>query len=786
MPRVRQIQQRFTAGEIDPSMLARSDVDQYYSAAETLTNVETTPQGGFRRARGLAFRDRVLKQLTRETSYTVTAPNGGTTANLTDNNTATVFTTTTAVGTNNPYVVAQLDLSSAKAMGKVEALGVSLSSGTSNEFFIQYSTNGTTWFTAGAALSLSNTAKDFTRRVCASARYARLVRIGSTNLAGVTVTVKDMQVWIEGALSAVRKRAFVFNNSQTYELVFTDKNIAVYRNKQYVIDIRNEDLSSANVQFMNIAQAGDTAILFNKNVQTKTLIRGADHDIWTLANATFDAIPYYNFVPSNTNPAVTLTPSAATGNVTLTAGAATFTAADVGQYIEGNGGRARVVAYTSTTVVKARVEIPFIDTAAIASGAWTMMRGYEPAWSSTRGWPASGVFHEGRLVIGGSRDRPTTLWLSRTGDYFDFDLGQLLDDDAIEFTIGGDYNGIINVYAGRALMVFTAGGEFIVSQQLGDPITPANMNLKRQSSIGSQENLNPQEFEGDVLYVQRGGQSIQGFVYDVNVDAYSNNFVSLLSSHLVKVPVDYALRRATSTDEGAYLLLVRNDGQASIANILRSQNITSFARRTTDGTFKAVNVEADTMWFTVERVINGETRYWLESLESENLLDASVRLTSGLPSGVMTGLDHLEGKTVKVIMDNSIVDTAIVTGGQITLERNPVASIEVGLDFTPVVKDLPVEIQQIGTAMGMKFNISDITLRLKDTANIVVNGKSVAFRGFGPSGGGSPLDAAPPSFTGIKTIRGFLGYDLTGQVTITQNEPLPMNVLAMVKRVKAS
>jgi len=786
MPMVRQIQQRFTAGELDPAMLGRSDVDQYYSAAETLTNVVTTPQGGFKRCPGLANRDRILKQLTRETSYSVTAPNGGTTANLTDNNTATVFTTTTAIGVNNPYVVAQLDLSSSKAMGKIEALGVSLSSGTSNEFFIQYSVNGSTWFNAGAALSLTSTAKDFTRRVCASARYARLVRIGSTNLAGVTVTVKDMQVWTEGAKSKVKMRAFTFNNAQTYNLVFTDKNIAVYRNKQYVIDIRHEDLLSDNVPYVNITQSGDTAILFNKNVQTKTLLRGSDHDIWTLSNTVFSSIPYYNFVPANTNPATTLTPSAATGNVTLTAGTAQFTAADIGQYIEGNGGRARIVSYTSTTVVKAVVEIPFIDTTAIASGNWIIMRGYEAAWSSTRGWPTSGVFHEGRLVVGGSRDRPTTLWLSRVGDYFDFDLGQLLDDDAIEYTIGGDYNEIINVYSGRALMAFTASAEYIVPQSLGDPITPANMNLKRQTSIGSQSLLPVVEFEGGVLYNQRGGQSIQEFVYEQSVDGFINNFVSLLSSHLVKVPVDFSLRRATSTDEGAYLLLVREDGNASIANILRSQNITSFARRTTDGTFRACGVEGDTMWFAVNRVINGDDRDWLENIETSNLLDASTRLTSGLPTTTMTGLEHLEGKTVKVIMDNSIVQNSTVTGGQITLSRAPTTSIEVGLNFTPVVKDLPVEIQQIGTAMGLYFNISEVTLRVKDTSNILVNGKFVNFRGFGPSGGGSPLDAAPPLFTGIKTMRGFLGYDLTGQVTITQNEPLPMNVLAVVKRVKAS
>lgn len=788
MPKVRQIQQRFTSGEVDPAMLARSDVDQYYSAAETMTDVVTIPQGGFKRRGGLANRAPIMKQITRETAYTVTAPNGGTTGNLTDNDIATLFTTTVAIGTTNPYVVAQLDLGSAKAIGKIEVRSLSLSSGTSSEFFVQTSNDAAAWTTRGAALTVGATAKDYTRRAHVSARYIRLVRIGSTNLAGVMVTVKDMQAWIEGAKSKVRFRAFLFNNTQTYQFIFTDKNIAVYRNKQYVIDIRFEALASDNVPYVYLANRGDTAIIFNKNVQTQTMVRGADNDLWTLTALTWDKVPFFNFVPNNSAPATTLTPSASTGNITLTAGVATFTAADVDQYIEGNGGRARIVAFTSTTVVKAAIVIPFIDVSAMASGSWFIQRGYEAAWSSTRGWPAKGSFHEGRLVVGGSRDRPTTLWLSRINNYFNYDLGQLLDDDAIEFTIDGDYNEIVNVYSGRALMVFTTAAEYVVLQQFGDPITPANMNLRRQTSVGSEVDLPLAEFEGGVLYTQRGGQSIQEFANEEGQDTiFGNKFVSLLSSQLVKKPVDFALRKATSTNEGAYLLLVRNDGNATIGNILRSQNITAFCRMTTDGTFIACGVEDTAIWFAVNRVINGDDRDWAETLEDDNILDASVRLTSGLPTGTMSGLDHLEGESVNIIMDGSIVQKAVtVTGGAVTLTRNPTTSIEVGLPFYPVVKDLPVEIPQIGTAMGLKFNLSDIVLRLKDTGNIVVNGKSPPFRGFGPSGGGSPMDMAPPLFTGIKKMVGFKGYDLTGQVTITQNETLPMTVLAITKRVRAS
>lgn len=779
------IQQRYTAGEIDPTMIARSDFDGYYSAAETMTNVKTFPQGGFRRADGLAMRDKVLKQLTRETSYSVTAPNGGTTANLVDDNIATTFVTTTAIGTTNPYVVAVLNLGSSKAIGKIEVRGLSLSSGSSSEFFLQTSPDNINWTTRGTALSVTATAKTYTRRVCASVQYVRLVRIGSTNLAGVTVTVQDMQLFIEGALSAVKLIPFVFNNDQTYELVFTDKNIAIYKDKNYVIDLRADDYTHSRIKQINATSLADTMVIFNPAVPTKSLVRGTADDLWTLSNVTWAFIPYYDFVPTTITVAATLTPSAVNGNINLTASVGSFTVNDVNQYIEGNSGRARITAFTSATVVKAVVEIPFADTTAISSGNWYILGGYEPAWSATRGYPATGTFHEGRLYIGGSRDRPTTLWGSRVDDYFDFDPGQILDDDGIEFTLGGDYNGITRIYSGRALMVFTAGGEYIVSQNFGEPITPLKMNLKRQSSIGSEPDLRTIELEGAVMYYQRGGQSIQEFIYDNTQDAYTNNIVSLISSHLVKNPVDIDARKATSTDQGAYLHIVRSDGTLSIGNILRSQKITSFVRRTTNGTFIACGVEDEISWFVVQRIINGETRYWLETFEESHISDASIRLTSNLPVGTMTGLSHLEGQTVKVYVDGFIDSSAaVVTNGSVTLNNNPTTSIEVGLAFDILVKDLPAENVKIGSTIGMTMGISEVSIRMRNTSDVVVNGTPIFFRGFGPAGGGSPLDFPPPQFTGIKNVKGFLGYDSTAQLTITQSEPMPIEILAVNKKVR--
>jgi hypothetical protein len=137
----------------------------------------------------------------------------------------------------------------------------------------------------------------------------------------------------------------------------------------------------------------------------------------------------------------------------------------------------------------------------------------EPAFSSRRGWPVSCGFHQDRLVIGGSRDLPNRLWLSKSADLFNFDLGEGLDDEAIEFAILSDQvNAIRGVFSGRHLQVFTSGAEFMVT---GDPLTPGNVQLKRQTRIGSptQRYIPPRDVDGATLFVARSGRELREFLF---------------------------------------------------------------------------------------------------------------------------------------------------------------------------------------------------------------------------------------------------------------------------------
>ena len=795
---IRTTQHKFTSGELDPLLLGRTDIDRYYGAAETMTNVNILAQGGFKRADGLEFLERMYRQATRETSPSITTPNGGTGANANDDDTSTTLVTTTNISTTDPYVVVQYDLGSQKDLGFIDVVGCKLTSATnSTEFFIQVSTDNSVWTSLDGALDLSTVSVTRRRGARGTYRYARLVRIGSTDLTTDKVTLQEFNVFVEESTNSNTKLIpFEFSVDDSYMLAITDKNIAVYKNGIFQVDVRSNRITNSIISNLKHTQSADTAIFVEGNLVTQKLIRQGADDKWLMSDISFDSIPKFDFDSVVTAPTGTLTPSATSGIITLTASAGTpFSTSSVGQYLQGtlNAGRARIIEYVSTTVVRCITEIPFYSTAAMATGDWEYLTGFEDVWSATRGYPKTVTFHRGRLWFGGSGDstkgRPQTIWGSKIGLYFDFDLGSLYDDEGIDATLETDQvNEIVNLKSSNGnLLILTTGNEFAVVSSSTVNITPENFNPVPISQFGSERGFITGVIDNNNLFIQRGGKSIIRYTYDTIQQFSDSENISWLSSHLIYNPLDFAVRKSTSVEENNLALFINGDNQLVMGTILFLQKVIGFSKRetinSTAGKFLNVGVDVGQIYIVVERTVNGSTHKYLERLQDDLLLDSSVYYAGVFPTDTFTGLDHLEGETLKVIADGYVLDDVTVSGGSVTISREATTSCEIGLKFTPTVKTLPIEIIQVGTKIGLKKRISEVVLRVKDTGDFTVNNYQVSFRTFGEAGDGSPLNAVPPSFTGDKKIKGILGWDERKQITISQTEPTELKVLSVTMNV---
>jgi len=577
---------------------------------------------------------------------------------------------------------------------------------------------------------------------------------------------------------------FEFSTSQSYMLLFVNNRMYIYKNKVLVTNINasgndylTTTISSSYITFMDYAQSADTLIVVHEDMQPKQITRGASDSTWTISDITFEYIPQYAFTLSTTSGSHNLTPSEVDGNITITTSGGTFSASDVGQYIEANDGigRARIVNFVSSSEVDAIVEIPFFNTDAISAGSWFIERGYEDTWSASKGWPRTVTFHQGRLYFGGSKSRPNTIFASRVARFFDFNPGETLDDDAIVATLATDsVNAITGLFAGRDLQIFTKGGEFFISQASLDPITPNNIVVSTATRRGAKEGIKPVGAESGTLFIQRAGKALREFLFsDVELSYISNN-ISLLSSHLLKSPSDMALRKATSTDDGDLLLIVNEqDGSLATYSILRGQNVIAPSLCTVDGTFEKVAVDVDTIYFVVKRTINGSTVYYIEAFNDDNTTDSNVLLIGASLPGTttVTGLNHLEGKTVKVIVDDVMQNEKVVSSGQIIIDSVPTAYIEIGLDYIPEVKTLPVELKlSSGNIIAQRKRIVEATANMYLTQNLTLNGNDFIF-------------TAGEFYTGLKRRKPMLGYDKKGQMTFSQSEPLFFTLLGIEFKV---
>jgi hypothetical protein len=576
---------------------------------------------------------------------------------------------------------------------------------------------------------------------------------------------------IAGAAGDGKLIPFEFNTDQTYLLCVTNLQIAVYAGASLMATL-TAPWGAADIAQLAWTQSADTLLLTHPDHPPKKLTRGAG-GVWALNDWNFFTEnnilrqPYFKFAGAE----VTVTPSATTGTITITASSGVFTEAHENTRMRINGKEILITDFASATVVTASVIQTLTGTTATID--WE-----EQAFSPARGYPATVAFHQDRLVIGGSRDLPNRLWFSKSGDLFNFDLATGLDDEGIEFAILSDQvNAIRGIFSGRHLQVFTSGAEWMVT---GDPLTPAAVQIRRQTRTGSvtTRHVPPVNVDGATLFVARNRQEIREFIYTDVEQAYQSTDLALLSRHIITNPVDqdYDSKRRL-------LIVVREDGKFATLTVFRAEQVAAWTLHETFGLVKSVAVSGDAVYMLVARGDN----YSIEKFDDELNLDAALTGTSGTPTATWSGLAHLNGKTVSVVGDGFVLQNRVVSGGSVTLERT-VSNVEIGLGFTHIIEPLPPGAAG-GAGTARKIRLVEGVFRVQDTAAMRLDTgrglRDVSLRQLGEE---EILDAPPPLVNGDIRVRSLGWRNFTDKPLwrIEQSAPLPFTLLAVTANIRAN
>ncbi len=425
--------------------------------------------------------------------------------------------------------------------------------------------------------------------------------------------------------------------------------------------------------------------------------------------------------------------------------------------------------------------------------AWTLANisftAAPAAWGAGT-YPSCVTFFEQRLWFGYLQ----TLWASKSGDFSNMTVGTSAGD-GLAYTIGSQQaNKLQWLAAGKILVAGTAGGEYKISaSSLDEAITPSNVRVAKQSSYGS-DYKEALPIADIILYLQRSKRKIREFTYNSLEDSYASPDMTVLARHLFNNDINYM-----SYQQEPYSIVwcVKADGVLLAFTYHRLEGITAWSKHVTDGDFEAVasiygqNGNNET-WVVVNRTIGGVTKRYVEMLEypfDDTTLDSdecffvdSGLSYSGVSTTTLSGLSHLEGETVSVLANGVVFDNAVVASGSITLKLATVTTAATracaGLPITSILQTMRPEAGDAsGTAQGRKKRTNRAVFRFYKTKQYQ----------FGTSPTGTLERITLSSLYSGDDARDFVpGWDREGYITIVNDKPLPITVVAIIPEMSVS
>jgi hypothetical protein len=555
--------------------------------------------------------------------------------------------------------------------------------------------------------------------------------IGTTSTGGELINDVEYGIgWHVVAFTPMASPFYVqFKNPSDYTVGVDD--VSILDNQHLVL---TTPYAEADLQALYPVQSADVMYLFHEDYPTYKLLRFG-HTSWSLQRVAWEDGPWLTQNSTTT----TATPSATSGrSITVTFSSALgingdtgFSTDDIGRLLRIDNpatgvdwGWGIITAVTTSKIVTVAVvdsDRPFATTNADVN--WRL-----GAWSDGTGWPRCGVFFEQRLFAGGSTDRTQNFVASQTSDFENMSPdsptsagvwdGTVEDDDSFDYTLSSNQvDAIVSMSASADdMFILTSGGAWRPTSS-GATMTPTDISVRRQVSSAAASAF-PLVIDNIVLFVQRGLRKIRELGFNFEVDGYRAIDMTRLAQHMTRGKIR-EIAYQEEPESQVYALL--ENGKLPAMTFRREEDVVGWARHILGGAFSSGDAvvesvvttpgndgvgqtfdstERDEVWLIVKRTINGGTKRYVEFMErphdsGDHDVEDAFYVDSGLTydgsaDDTITGLDHLEGQTVKVWADGDLHDDRTVSGGSITLAA-AASVVQVGLAYKHKLRNLKSE-----------------------------------------------------------------------------------------------
>jgi hypothetical protein len=452
-------------------------------------------------------------------------------------------------------------------------------------------------------------------------------------------------------------------------------------------------------------------------------------------------------------------------------------------------------------------QIQLLVTDSVGSGA-VVTTNLTSQPDSGRSNPGCTTYFMQRQVFADTTNQPQTLWFTAVGAFGNMNVSTpTRDDDAITRTLTGRQVNEIRhlVPVGSSMLVMTSGAEWRCwPGPSSNALTPGACFTLPQTAHGS-SHVPPIQAGNDVLFIKEKGSRVVALRFDAIQDQYQSFDMSILSSHLLydSGGAHRIVEWAFAAEPHQVIWAVRDDGVLLGFTYMREHDVYAWHRHLTDGLVESVATvtEADgfggyedAVWLIVNRPIgpegNGQTRRCLERMVSRTFptiadawfVDCGLQY-DGDPVTSVSGLDHLEGNTVAILGDGSVVPSQVVTGGTVALD-GAYSKVIVGLPYTADLETLNLELATQGgpTAQGQMKKIGQVTVRVKEARGLSVGLNQGALAEI-KQRSQETLGTALQPFSGDWQISVPSEWNRDGRIFVRQSYPLPATILDLIPEV---
>ena len=791
MARVSTILTNFRAGELSPKLFGRIDLQKYSEGCETLENMLVFPSGGITRRPGTTFAGRTkddgkVKLINFEFSdeqayvlefganYVRFFKDGGILTEATK--------TISAITKANPAVVTatshgysngdRVFISGVVGMTEVNNREFTVANKTTNTFELSgiNSSSFTTYSSGGTSGKIVEVTTTYSVTEIFELNFAQSADV-------LFIAHKSHE---PAKLTRTSTTSFTLTDIDFTDGPYLDENISTTTIYASAATGTGINLVASAATF----ESGHVGALFRFREIIET-----SHDAWAASTsyAQNDTVRNAGNVYKKTNSG---SHTSGTTPPVHTTGTETYGSIDW-EFQHSGTGFVKITGFTSSTQVAADVKSTL--PASVVGSSNPTTKWSEGAFSSVRGFPKALAFYEERLFFAGTTHQPQSIFGSVSADFENHSPGTN-DDDAVNITIASDQVNVIkHLLPGRFLQILTTSAEFTLSGGSGtQAVTPTNINVLRETTFGTSQ-VRPLRAGNSTILVQKGTEKVKEITFDLDTDGLLGVDLTVLADHITRGGLTDMIWQQ---EPELILWFVGADGSLIGLTYDRANGTVGWHGHTLGGSGVVESITAipsgaeDQVYLSVKRTINSATVRHIVFLKSINfgtdVADAffvdSGLTYSGSATTTITGLNHLEGETVQILADGSAHPDKTVSGGSITLDRSA-TKVHIGLGYSSIIKTLRLEGgANDGTSQGKIKRIHGVTARFLDTVGAELgpdtsNLDRIPFRDSSMA-----MDVAVPMFTGDKEISFPAGYDNDAQVVIRQSQPLPMTVVAIMRR----